>query len=313
MINATLFRPALPLRVLALLVAGVWGTGTASAQVLLQYRYSPHEHLQYELKQSLTTSAIFDGQRMENTLAQQLLLSTDVEQVGTNGSAKVCKKICRIRMQATQPGQSELLEYDSNSPHAAPGPLGMLVNSMSQLVDQDIKMVVSRQGEATHVELPTSLEKMLSESAGGVAGINSLEGIKRMIAQGSIILPDHPVAVQDQWTRELTADLPFGTMKSTILLTYAGVTKEGLHRIDAVSKISLTPRSGAAFDVTMKAADGRGVYLFDADRGCVYASALKQAMDLELSAAGQTLQQHVVTDITLRLIEPQAPRTAERP
>jgi len=284
----------------------------ANAQTRLQYRYESGETLNYELKQTLTTTANISGQAMENVMSQQLELSTHVQTVAADGSADVTKRINRIRMRATQPGREEPLTYDSQTETDVPGPFRMIADSMAKLVHQDIQMTLSPQGEASDVQLPDSMNNLINGAGGGIAGVNSPEGVKKMISQGSLIFPARPLAVNDSWTRELSTDLPFGAMKSNVVLTYAGRTPEGLHRIDARSKISLEPKDGTPFQVTLKSADGQGVYLFDESRGCVYASALKQEMDLEMSALGQTIEQNVVTDITMRLVE-QNTRTAGRP
>ncbi len=281
---------------------------SVSAQVELRFRHTPNETLYYELKQSLTTTAHIAGNPVENVLSQQLQLGTHVNSVSPDGTASVTKRIYRIQMQASQPGQETPLVYDSNEKTELPGPLRLIANSLSQLVNQDIHMNISPQGETEDIRLPEELEKRLSATPAGIAGNNSLDGVKKMISQGSIIFPEGPLRLNQSWTRELTTELPFGIMTSTIELTYAGTTKEGLHRINATSKIALAAKEGALFQVTMKSADGRGIYLFDAERGCIYASALKQNMDLEMSALGQTVQQTVVTDITMRLVEPTVTR-----
>lgn len=283
-----------------------------SAQVQLKYRYSPNQTLYYELKQSLVTTSLIEGQEIENTLSQNLQMGTHVDSVNADGSAQVSKRIYRIQMEATHPRQDEPIRYDSNQQQDLPGPFRMIADSLSQLVNRDIQMLVSETGETSQVRLPEDMERKLAASPVDLAGNNTPEGIKKMISQGSVIFPERPVQLNQSWTRDLNTALPFGTMTSTIQLTYAGLTKEGLHRINATSKISLTPKEGNPFQVTMRAADGRGIYLFDADRGCIYASALKQTMDLEMTAAGQTLQQKVVTDITMRLVEPNRSRTATR-
>ncbi|MFN3161599.1 MAG: DUF6263 family protein [Rubinisphaera brasiliensis] len=299
-------------RAASLLLALVCCSSIADAQTQLQYRYESGDTLSYELRQTLTTTANISGQPMENIMSQQLELSTHVQNVSADGSAEVTKRINRIRMRATQPGRDEPLTYDSQTETDVPAPFRMIADSMSRLVNQDIQMTLSPEGEASDVQLPDSMNNLINGAAGGIAGVNSPEGVKKMISQGSLIFPQRAVAVNESWTRELSTDLPFGTMKSNVILTYAGQTPEGLHRIDAKSKISLIPKEGTPFQVTLKSADGQGVYLFDESRGCVYASALKQQMDLEMSALGQTIKQNVVTDITMRLVE-QNTRTAGRP
>lgn len=280
----------------------------AAAQVQLRYRYQPNESLYYELKQTLTMVADIAGQSLENQISQQLQLGTRIHEVHPDGSATVSKRIYRIQMKATQPSLEAPLEYDSQSQEELPEQFRLVADSLSKLVNQDIQMVLSPLGETSAVQLPRELEEQLKKNKGGLTGADSIEGIKSMISQGSVIFPEKAVSVNDQWTRELSTDLPFGTMKSTVVLTYAGQTPEGLHRINAATRISMIPKEGIPFQVAVKEADGRGVYLFDANRGRIYASALKQTLDLELSAAGQTMKQHVVTDVTMRLIEPTVTR-----
>lgn len=297
---------------LLFLAGSLFCSSVTEAQVDLRYRHTPGETQYYELKQTLTTTAKMAGQPpMENTISQQLQLSSCVNKVEEDGSAKVCKRIHRIMMQASQPGLETPLEYDSQSEKELPGAFRMIASSLSKLVNQDLMMQVSCYGETLDVELPQSIKDQIEASGGGLAGVNSAEGVKKMLSQG-IVFPDHPVSVNDQWTRELMTDLPFGVMISKVQLTYAGVTKEGLHRINAVSHISLVPKPEVPFQINVKGADGRGVYLFDANRGCIYASALNQKLHLEISAAGQTIDQNVVTDVTMKLIEP-ASRTSSEP
>lgn len=122
-----------------------------------------------------------------------------------------------------------------------------------------------------------------------------------MMSQGSVIFPEKPLSKGEQWTRELTTELPYGTMKSTIVFTYAGQTKKGLHRIDAKTKITIEPAANVPFQIKMTESEGHGIYMFDAKKGLILASGLKQTMNMEITAAGQTTKQSVVTDISMRL------------
>ncbi|HBN79523.1 MAG TPA: hypothetical protein DD473_27615 [Planctomycetaceae bacterium] len=180
----------------------------------------------------------------------------------------------------------------------------MIANTLSSLVKQQILITVSENGEIRKVDIPQELLQQFSGNGPGLTGLNTPEGVEKMLSQGSIVFPDKPLNVGDQWTRNMSTELPFGSMKSTIVFTYAGRTKDGLDRINAATKISLEPKPNSPFQVQMKASEGEGVYLFDTRRGCILASGLKQTMNLELSAIGQKLEQTVTTDISMRLVNP---------
>ncbi len=279
---------------------------SAEVTPVLKYRYVPGQKLQYELKQTLTTKTEYAGQESGNAITQHLNLSTVIEKVLPDGSARVKKSIDRIRIKATQPGSEQDLEYDSASENEATGQFAMIVKSMSMLVGQEIEMTVSPRGEARDVVVPQSLIKKFSSPAAQMGGVNSTEGVTKMMSQGSVIFPGKALAVGDQWNRDLTTELPFGMMKSHIVFTYSGQTKNGLHRIDAQTTISIEPKKNLPFQIKMTESQGRGVYMFDADRGLVLASGLKQVMNMEILAAGESTKQSVATDISMRLVNTEA-------
>ncbi|MCG6155410.1 hypothetical protein [Rubinisphaera margarita] len=284
----------------------------ADAQVQLQYRFAEGQSRRYELKQTLTTSADVSGQVMTNRITQNLLLGAKVQKVQPDGTAVLAKTIERIQMEATQPGVEEPLRYDSNSGQELAGPFGVIANSLAALVQQEILVTMSPRGEVQDVDIPQALLEQFSGGP-GLAGMNSPEAIERMLSQGSVVFPDRPLQRNDTWTRELSTELPFGRMNSQIEFTYAGRTKEGFDRIDAVTRISLEPKPNSPFQIEMKTADGEGVYLFDPRHGCILASGLKQTMDMELSAIGQSLKQSVTTEISMRLLNPGQTSSLEKP
>jgi len=279
---------------------------SAEADPVLKYRYKSGQRLQYELKQTLTTKTEFSGQESGNAITQHLDLSTVVEKVLPDGSARVKKSIDRIRLKATQPGGRQELEYDSASQNEATGPFAMIVKSMSMLVGQEIEMTVSPLGESRDVVIPQSLIKRFSAPAAQMGGVNSSEGVTKMMSQGNVIFPEKTLSVGEKWKRELTTELPFGLMKSLVVFTYSGETKEGLHRIDAITTISIEPKENLPFQIKMTESQGRGVYMFDAKRGLILASGLKQVMNMEIQAAGQNTKQSVTTDISMRLVNAEA-------
>ena len=272
------------------------------AEPALKYRYKTGQRLHYELKQKLTTKMNFSGQENENTISQHLDLSTVIEKVFPDGSARVKKSIDRIRIKASQPGSDRELEYDSASENEVTGQFATIVKSLSMLVGQQIEMTVSPSGESRDVVIPQSLIDKFSSPAAKMGGVNSSEGVTKMMSQGSIVFPDKTLSVGEKWKRELTTELPFGLMKSLIVFTYAGKTSDGLHRIDAQTTISIEPKENLPFQIKMTESRGRGIYMFDAKRGLVLASGLKQQMNMEILAAGQNTKQSVTTEISMKLV-----------
>ncbi|MBL4886161.1 MAG: hypothetical protein JKY95_16720 [Planctomycetaceae bacterium] len=259
--------------------------------------------MHYELKQSLVTTTDVAGEENTNTITQHMNLSTVIEKVLPDGSAQVNKKIDRIRLKASHPEGGQELEYDSAENKEVTGAFAMIVKSMAMLVNQDITMTISPQGEASNVSIPEDLVKRFSGPGSNLGGVNSAEGVKKMMSQGSVIFPDKPLAPGDTWQRDLTTDLPYGTMKSVIVFKYTGRTEKGLHRIDAVTKISIEPNANIPFQIKMTESEGHGIYMFDATQGVILASGLKQTMNMEITAVGQSTKQSVITDISMRLVE----------
>ena len=306
------WKPSRVLQLFGSIIAIAFTTGSlVHAQVQLKYRYEPGQTRYYELKQTLGTVSHVSDREITNHIAQHLQIATTVNEVEKDGSAVLAKSIVRVQMEATQPGSDEPMTYDSASGNEATGPFGMIANTLSSLVKKQILITVSEQGDIRKVDIPQELLQQFSGNGPGLTGLNTPEGVEKMLSQGSVIFPDKTLNVGDQWTRNMSTELPFGKMNSTIVFTYAGRTKDGLDRINATTKISLEPKPGSPFQVQMKASDGEGVYLFDTRRGCILASGLKQTMNLEISAIGQKLEQTVTTDISMRLVNPN--QTAQGP
>ena len=196
------------------------------------------------------------------------------------------------------------IQYDSTKESAASNPLGEFFKALvgaEFTITLDMKTVKVTKVEGrkkfldelvkANPQMKPLLEQILSETA-----------LKEMAEPTFAVVPDHPVAKGDKWTRKSTLDMgPIGKYENVYTYTYDGKDPKD-KKLDLIKvDTQLTYKEpgdvagvgGLPFKIKsaeLKSKDATGTVLFDAAKGRVERSSAKMELSgkLSIEIGGQT-------------------------
>jgi Family of unknown function (DUF6263) len=280
--------------------------GQAFGQTTLRYKFQVGENLNYQVEQKMAMKMDVGGQAQNIDMGQTLTFVWHVNQVDRDGNAKMTQKIESVQMTMDTPMGK--MEYDSKSGKEMGGPFGPILNPiMKALAGAQFSLDMDPQGKPSHVQVPETLLDQIKKTPGlqAMGDMFSEEGLKRMVAQGGLVLPREPASKGTAWNDKAEIKMPFGTMKVDTRYTFDGpVMRQGkeLEEISLKPNVTMEPGQGGAFAVKLKEQDASGKAYFDNTAGRLVESTTKQDMNMEITAGGMTINQKIEQTTTLKLV-----------
>ena len=180
------------------------------------------------------------GQEFKTILNQTVDLHWSVKSVASDGVADMSQTIDRVRTKVEGPGNS--FEFDSQSGKAPEGPIASLLTPMLKaLVGAEFTFKMNGRGELSDIKVPQKLLDSLRQAgpAATAGGMFSEEGMKNLISQSSLTLPEGPFEKGKSWTQQAKVPVPMiGTMVMDKTYTFEGPAPKE----PACSRSRWTPR-----------------------------------------------------------------------
>jgi hypothetical protein len=292
---------------LAVLVASlVFGAGRAvSAAETLRWKFHPGETLRYTMVQEQTQGLKAMGQEFKTNLNQTVDLHWNDKSVSSDGVAEMSQTIDRVRMKVDGPGGG--FEYDSQAGKAPEGPVAnLLAPLLKSLVGAEFTLKMNSRGELSDIKVPPKLVESLRQAspAATAGGMFSEEGLKNLIGQSSLALPQDPLEKGKTWSNASRLPVPMlGTMVMDKTYTYEGVDPKeaALVKIGLDTKVALEPAADSNVAVKITSHSGKGDFAFDPQVGRMVTSRVKDKMQMSLSVMGQDLEQSSDSITTMTL------------
>jgi hypothetical protein len=294
---------------MALLAIGLGAsTGLAQSKTNLRWKFKPGETLAYSMEQTTVTSGPdLSGREMKRTIALTLDMTWTTKAVDGSGLASWTQTIDRVRITITSPGS----KISSDSKEAVDGE-GLFGPIFKILVGAEFDSKMNPRGELTEIKLSEKLLATLAatDNGGGPKGQFSEEGLKNMLMQMVIPLPESAVAVGESWERKLTipTDVNGQTRPIEQIFTYKG-PETGATSLDAIDyttkmePLKPDPRNPVVYK--KEAASGR--FDFDNAAGRIAKSHSTEIMEVAVTTQGKEILQKVETTRTLTLSKDKAP------
>lgn len=295
--TARLMLLVLPMAVLA--------APAAIGQESLRWKFKEGESHQYTLEQKTENTAMVQGQEITTTILQTVEMTWAVKSVEADGSARVAQTIDRIKMELNSPFAG--FAYDSQAEQPAEGPAAQLAPVINALIGTPITLLMNPRGEVNEVEVPDEMVQKLQNAgpaAQSLKGLASKEGMKGLIGQSTLVLPEEPVSQGDNWTRKLNLPMPTGTMALTNTYTYEGTGEQGLAKINLKMNIDeLKAAPDAPFEMKLDSQEGSGSYSFDTQAGILKSSEVNQKLKAVVTLQGQEITTEANSTATFSLSE----------
>ncbi len=289
---------------LAVIAGWLGSVGTAgAAPATLRWKFTPGEVLHYESAQTTTTKGKDpSGQEIGQTLTLTLDLTWTVKEVDPQGMARLTQTIDRIRTTATLPFGK--FSFDSKEGGDATGPAGPL---FKMLVGSEFVFKMNPKGEISDIQLSEQLLANLKgdKEPAGAQGQFSEAGLKNMLTQMGLVLPDAAAEPGATWNRKVP--IPAGpngeTREIEQVFTDKGPDPDGksLEAVEMATKFQpITPDPNIPITIQTQEATGR--YLFDNQAGRITTSRVVEKVDLIGKIQGKEISQsnETVTVMTLQ-------------
>jgi hypothetical protein len=280
------------------------GLPSASAADTLRWKFTPGESLKYTMEQKTSQGMKAQGQELKTTLNQTVDLHWDVKGV-TNGVADMTQTIDRVRTKIEGPGQ--VFEFDSSAEKAPEGPIATLLTPLLKaLVGAEFSFKMDGKGQLTDIKVPQKLLDTLRQAgpAAAAGGVFSEEGMKNLISQSSLALPEGTVEKGANWKQQSKVPVPMiGTLLMDKTYTFAGPDEKapGRDLITLDTKVTLEPAADSNVAVKISSQQGKGEFSFDNKSGRVVSSHVNDKLMMSISVNGQDLEQSTDTVTTMTL------------
>ena len=291
----------------AVLLVGLVG-GSVAAKTTLRWKFKPGDVLRYSMDQStVSTGQDPGGREVKQTIGLVMDMTWTIKSVDASGVASMTQTIDRVRASAASPAGK--FSFDSKEAGDASGIAGPL---FKMLVGAEFASKMNLRGELVEIKLSDKLLATLrgEDQAPGAQGQFSEEGLKNMLHQMVIPLPEAGVDVGETWSRKLS--VPSGpdgqTRQIEQVFAYKGPdpAAPGLEAIDFTTK-SEPPKADPNIEVTFKKETATGRFGFDNTLGRIDRSKVVEDVEVSISFQGKEVPQKVETTRAFALSKDEAP------
>jgi hypothetical protein len=266
------------------------------AQEPLRWKFEKGQKFDYNMVQEMTIGSKGGPQGDQNvTMKQEMEMTWDVQDVQPDGNAVIHQKLDRMKMKMTLPPPAGAIEYDTGSNAQPVGPAAVFAPLYKAMTQKAFIITMTPRGEISDVVIPDEVTAAFKNMPGmGQMGeMGTAEGFKKLISQGSLVLPKDPPKPGENWTIKVEVNNP-AAGKQVVETNYR---YEDTKEIDGVAYAVLRPSitlnfEGAPVKITGQTSDGE--ILFNVAEGRLDSTNLKQQMTLEQPGGGQmTIGQNV--------------------
>lgn len=272
----------------------------------LVWKFKAGEQLNYEMTQKMdTTVAAGPAGNFTTSMSQTMDIVWNVDEVTPEGNAKTRQKIERVRLKMTMPG-GQSTEFDSASDDPPQGIAAMLAPLYKAMTEGEFKVTMTPQGKIIEAEAPEGLAEAMKNipGAASLGDLSSPEGIKQMLMQGSMTLPEGDLKDGQTWETKVDIKGPTGQQEVTTTYEYAGTKDVDGTTFEVVKqspKIKNIADPNAQVQMTVKDQSAEGEVFFDREKGRMQSSRMQQKMEMEMTVMGNVLTSTIDQTVDMKL------------
>lgn len=279
---------------------------SAYSETTLRMKYETGKTIKQQVTMDQKTTMELPGRPTTTMNMQQIMNQEQLcGKVSTEG-AELELKLTRMRATMQLPAPlNQTIKYDSDEKTTSNPLAAQLEKVLRPTIDAPWTLKSDMLGQISDIKLsPKFLDGVKGSPTASLMGdMFSEDGVKRMSEQSAIQLPEKAIDVGYEWDSEITMKSAIGVMKIVRHHTYQGKDSEsGFDKIQIKLSKELEPGNDPKLQgskVTMKKADGDGLFLFDSKKGRVVRSELKDHTEMEITAGAQIIPQVVDVNVVL--------------
>jgi hypothetical protein len=290
--------------ILPLLALVVLCTSQHATAEKLRYKFTKDAVHANVMTMQMDMKMNVNGMDINVKMTQVADMKMTVTNVDSDGNASTVQQITRMKMSMQgAPGLS--VEYDSASKDPPQGLAASMAPLFKALTENSFKGKLAPSGAILSVEIPKEFtDKLKSSPQAAILGnLFTEDGIKDLMRNSAMTLPDGDSAEGDEWSNSVSVKMPFGGEQVTrTTYTYRGpkmVDGKSLQQIDVMSKMTIEADDDAQVPITIKSHKGAGTILFDNQAGQLQSTTLTQTTVMQIDAGGQKIDQTVKVIVTV--------------
>jgi hypothetical protein len=291
------------------LVVGAAAAAPVGEEHALRYKFKEGEKLRYTLEQKMTMDMSVLGNDVKMEMNQTMETTWHITAVDKDGKARMTQTIDRIRM--TMDGPTGKIEFDSKESKEGDDPISkVLIPILKGMVGGEITMTMDSRGQFSDVKLSEKYAKALKNmpAGGGLGGdFMSEDGIKRLITQSAMTLPEGGVTKGKSWSSKHDAKMgQLGKMVVDTRYAYEGMETrrdKKVYKISMKPTVSIEADPGAPVAIKLKSQDTKGSAYFDNEAGRLLDTDMVQNLEMELDVMGQNITQKIKSTTSLKLAD----------
>jgi len=288
----------------------------ASAAEPLRWKFQAGDKFNYQVVQDMTTNMnAGPAGQMVTTLRQTLDMIWDVERVNEDGTAVIQQTVDRVKLSMNSPtGQN--VAYDSDAEGPAEGLAAMVAPMYEAMIEDKFEFTMTPRGEIQDVKVPAKVLEAIKNSPGAaVAGdMATAEGLQSQLMQLALVFPENSPEVGESWSNSVTINNPMAG-KHVVETSFK---YEGTSDVDGVAiavfrpTLKMAMEGNDAVQVKVTEQESEGEVLFNQDAGRLDSIKLQQMTKMDITVAGQALEQEIDQQIEVK-VTPAAEPAAESP
>ncbi len=260
----------------------------------LQWTFEPGKTLRYMRTQSRVVD-VEDRPRFQTT-ERVTYLRLVVDQVESDGSARITQTIDRLQYRVLGPDGSPQVDFDSKEDANAPPRPGLRpAEHLRVLVGASCTYVMQPNGLIRDVQISEATQKALAEQPPQVARVFNENAFKLLAP--SVTLPEAEVKPDDTWTEQAVFDNPLAG-KTDLVTTYRYQGEEDffgrtVQVISATIDIDLEQDLDAPVSIEVEEFTNEGTIRFDNEAGHLAERVNRESMRSRSMFEGRTIRQTV--------------------
>ncbi|GAC1342792.1 MAG: hypothetical protein NVSMB14_07300 [Isosphaeraceae bacterium] len=270
--------------------------GSANAQAT-KWKFEKGKTLRYDYTEKNVSKAEIAGQAIDTTVSQTLELVWKIDSADGD-KAKITQTINGIKFVMDSPFAK--IDYDTKERDKAPAdPFGSSFSKiMNVLADSKTTFTMDSRGEISDVSTDDKTVKGLKAATAmpGASG-PSADGLKAVILQTAMVLPDKTLAKGASWKDTVKLpDPPFGDKTLDSTFTAQGDDESAgtkVLKIAVASVAKYTPKEGAGFVKKIKEQSISGSILFDPPAGNILSSKIVEKSEESMTLQGNEIAQKI--------------------
>ncbi len=266
----------------------------------LRWKFKAGDKTHYAMKTDVTQDTKAGGMPFQVKILQTMDMTWDVAEVADDGTATLNQTIDRVRMEMTLPqAGAPQIKYDSQAKEKAPG-TEMLSKIFDVIVGKAFVMKVTSLGKVLEMQAPDGVLQAFKNMPAGQGGMFSEDGLKQMISQSMLPLPEEAVAVGTTWEKSAEMQAPpFGKQVTVTQYKFAGdgeLNGKKVDKIDVTMDIKLEAGDDPNTKFKLKDNKAGGEIQWDNSAGQPAQSRIDSKMSFEITANSMTIEQTVTTN-----------------